>query len=94
MLDGIIPYPYGRSTGILCKVNIFVNMKIKDQMLWLTSMMSQEEKYLDHSYWILIVDKSKWRKANTLLDLINHEPDIDKINYMIMNHMMQNIISL
>lgn len=57
MLDGIIPYPYGRSTGILCKVNIFVNMKIKDQMLWLTSMMSQEEKYLDHSYWILIVDK-------------------------------------
>ena len=34
---------------------------------------------LDHSYKILIVGSSKSGKTNALLNLINHEPDIDKI---------------
>ena len=35
----------------------------------------------DHLYWLLITGGSRSGKANALLDLINHEPDIDK-NYL------------
>ena len=33
----------------------------------------------DHLYWILIIGGSGWGKTNVLLNLVNHEPDIDKI---------------
>ena len=33
----------------------------------------------DHPYWILIIGGSGSAKTNALLNLINHEPDIDKI---------------
>ena len=33
----------------------------------------------DHLYWILIIGGSRSGKTNALLNLINHEPDIDKI---------------
>ena len=33
----------------------------------------------DHSYRILIVGSSWSAKTNALLNLINHEPDIDKL---------------
>ena len=33
----------------------------------------------DHPYWMLIIRSSGSGKTNTLLNLINHEPDIDKI---------------
>ena len=33
----------------------------------------------DHSYQILIIGGSGCGKTNALLNLINHEPDIDKI---------------
>ena len=33
----------------------------------------------DHSYRILIVGSSGSGKTNALLNLINHEPDIDKL---------------
>ena len=33
----------------------------------------------DHPYWILIISRSELGKTNTLLNLINHQPDIDKI---------------
>ena len=33
----------------------------------------------DHPYRILIVGGSEFRKTDTLLILINHEPDVDKI---------------
>ena len=46
-------------------------------------------KIPDHPYRILIVGGS--RKANTLLNLIDNEPDIDKIIYMLKIHMKQNI---
>ena len=34
---------------------------------------------LDHPYRIVIFGGSRSRKANVLLNLINHEPDIDKL---------------
>ena len=34
---------------------------------------------LDHPYRIVIFGGSRSRKANALLNLINHEPDIDKL---------------
>ena len=46
-------------------------------------------KIPDHPYRILIVGGS--RKANTLLNLTDNEPDIDKIIYMLKIHMKQNI---
>ena len=36
-------------------------------------------KLRDHSYGILIVGASASGKTNAFLNLINHEPDIDKI---------------
>ena len=33
----------------------------------------------DHLYWILIIGCSASGKTNALLNLINHEPDIDQI---------------
>ena len=34
----------------------------------------------DHPYWILIIGDSGSGKTNALLNLINHKPDIDKID--------------
>ena len=45
---------------------------------------------LDHAYRILVVGCSGSAKANTLLNLINHEPDIDKLFCTLMIHMKQN----
>ena len=45
----------------------------------------------DHPYQILITGGSRSGKTNALLNLINHEPDIDKIYYMLKIHMKQNI---
>ena len=33
----------------------------------------------DHPYWILMTEGSGWGKTDALLNLINNEPDIDKI---------------
>ena len=33
----------------------------------------------DHPYIVLIIGGSRTRKVNSLLKLINHQPDIDKI---------------
>ena len=38
-------------------------------------------KFPDQSFRILIVGSSKSGKTNALLNLINHEPDIDKIYF-------------
>ena len=47
----------------------------------------------DHPYRILIVGGSGSGKTNALLNLINHEPYIDKTKffYMLQIHMKQNI---
>ena len=44
----------------------------------------------DYPYRILIVGGSGSGKTNALLNLINHEADIDKIIYMLKIHMKQN----
>ena len=45
----------------------------------------------DHPYKILIVGGSTSRKTNALLNLINNQPDIDKIYLCIYISMNQNI---
>ena len=45
---------------------------------------------LDHPYRKLIVEGSGSGKANALLNLINYEPDIDKVFYMLKIYMKQN----
>ena len=45
----------------------------------------------DHPWRILIVDFPASGKTNALLNLINHEPDIDKYFYMLQIQMQQNI---
>ena len=45
-----------------------------------------------HPYRILIVGSSGSGKSNALLNLINHELDIDKINHMLKIYPKQNII--
>ena len=40
---------------------------------------SKWSEFPDHPYWILIIWGSGRRKTNALLNLINNEPDIDKI---------------
>ena len=44
-----------------------------------------------HPYRILIVGCSGSGKTNVLLNLINNEPDIDKIYFMVKIHTKQNI---
>ena len=44
----------------------------------------------DHPYRLLIIGGSEFGKTNLLLNLINHQPGIDKI-YMLKIHMKQNI---
>ena len=46
---------------------------------------------LDHLYRILIAGGSGSGKTDALLNLINHEPDTDKIIYMLKIRMKQNI---
>ena len=45
----------------------------------------------DHPYRTLIIGGSGSTKTNALLNLIDNEPDIDKIYYMLKIHMKQNI---
>ena len=81
--DRITSYPYGTSAGKLCKTAIkqskykIINFddytnknKIEHNSKW---------PYIpDHPYRILIVGSGSG-KANALLNLINNQPDIDKI---------------
>ena len=45
-----------------------------------------------HPYRILLVRRSGSEKTNALLNLISHEPDIDKVFYILKIKMKQNII--
>ena len=47
------------------------------------------QKIPQHPYSILIIGGSGSGKTNALLNLINHQPDIDKIIYMQKIHMRQ-----
>ena len=48
-------------------------------------------KILYHAYRILIIGGSGSGKTNALLNLINHEPNIDKIIYMLKIRMKESI---
>ena len=45
----------------------------------------------DHPYRILMIGGSGSRKTNSLFNLINEEPDIDRFIYMLKIHLKQNI---
>ena len=49
------------------------------------------QKIPDHPYLILIFGVSGSGKTNALLNLINHEPNIDKIIYMLKIRMKESI---
>ena len=73
--DRIASYPYGASVGKVCKVINFDNHtnenKIEHNSKW---------PYIpDHSYRKLIMGGSGSRKTNELLNLINIQPDTNKI---------------
>ena len=57
-----------------CLTLIMSQMKTKEHN-------SKWPKISDHSYWLLMIGGSGSGKRNTLLNLINHEPDIEK-NYL------------
>ena len=74
--DRTTSYPYGTSVGKVCKTELLgkVNTKCRNtehNLKW---------PYIpDHPYRILIVGGSGSGKANVLSNLINNQPDIDKI---------------
>ena len=45
----------------------------------------------DHSHRILLIESSGSEKTNASLNLINHQPDTDKIHLYVEDHMKQNI---
>ena len=48
-------------------------------------------KISDHPYRILVIGGSESGKSKSLLNLLNHQPDIDKFFYMVKIHIKKNI---
>ena len=48
-------------------------------------------KIPDHPYRILVIGGSESGKSKSLLNLLNHQPDIDKFFYMVKIHIKKNI---
>ena len=66
--DRITSYPYGTSAGKICKTELLSKYKLLILMI-----------IPDHPYRILIVGASGSGKTSALFNLINNQPDIDKI---------------
>ena len=62
-------------TSLPEKEEFYSNLNLED----ITDADYMHGKIPDHLYWILIMGGSGPGKTNALLNLINHEPDIDKI---------------
>ena len=82
--DRITSYPYGTSAGKVCKTEPLSKVNIKGLILMIILMKIKQHNpkwpYIpDHLYKILIVGGSGSGKTNALLNLINNQPDIDKI---------------
>ena len=83
--DRITSYPYGTSAGRVCKTRVIKQSKYK--MINFDEYTNENKAehnskwpYIpDHPYRILIVGGSGSGKTNALLNLINNQPDIDKI---------------
>ena len=88
-IDSIETYAYGTSKGLICrKEKNKCNNIIKNTKMFNSDYITKEDrkehkpnwsKIPDHPYRILITGGSGSGKRNALLNLIIHEPDIDKI---------------
>ena len=87
-IDSIETYAYGLSKDLICKKGkIKHNNIIKDYKMFNFDYIIRAWKNIiqkwalipDHWYRILIIGGSGSRKTNALLNLINNEPDIDKL---------------
>ena len=82
--DRITSYPYGISVGKKCKTELleYLNKMIKFDDYTNEDKTEHNLKWPyipDHPYRILIIRGSASGKINALLNLINNQPDIDKI---------------
>ena len=74
--DRITSYPYGTSAGKVCKTEINFDDYTNENK----SEHNSKWPYIpDRPYRILIIGGSGCGKINALLNLINNQPDIDKI---------------
>ena len=82
-IDWIETYAYGMNKNLLYKKEEIKCNSIIKNFDYITKEdiknNSNQPEIHDHPYRILIVRVSGSGKTNPLLDLINHEPDIDKI---------------
>ena len=88
-IDSIETYAYGTSKDLICKnEKIKRNNIIKNTEMFNLGYITKKDikennpnwpEIHDHPYRILIIGGSGSGKTNVLLNLINHEPDIDKI---------------
>ena len=82
-IDWIETYAYGMNKNLLCKKEEIKCNSIIKNFDYITKEdiknNSNQPEIHDHPYRILIVRVSGSGKTNALLNLINHEPDVDKI---------------
>ena len=88
-IDSIVTYAHGTSTDLVCKKEEIkcnnITKQEKNVWIWLYYKRSTKEhnpnwpEIPNHPFRILIVGDSGSGKTNALLNLINHEPDIDKL---------------
>ena len=80
----IISYPYGASVRKVCKTELLSKCKWLILMIILTKNKTEHNltwPYIPHHpYRILIIEGSGSGKKNALLNLINNQPDINKIH--------------
>ena len=89
IINSIEIYAYGINKNLVCKKEkIKCNNIRKNKKMFNFDYITKEDikkhnpnwpKILDHPYRILIVWGSGSGKTNALLNLINHEPDTDKV---------------
>ena len=98
-IDLMETYTYGMDKDLVCKKEEIKCNNIIQQKMFNFDYITKEDikehnqnwpEIPDHSYRVLIVEGSGFRKTSPLLNLINNEPDIEKI-YMLKIHMKQNI---
>ena len=85
--DKIITYPYGTSVGSVYKTELLSKVNIKLILINFDEFNNESKiehnskwPYIpDHPYRTLIVGSSGSGKTNALFNLINNQPDIDKI---------------
>ena len=79
--NSIETYTYGTSKDLICKKEKIKQNNIIKQQKNIKEHNPNWREISDHTYRILTIGGSEPRKTNALLNLINEEPDIDKIYF-------------